>query len=217
MNIFKKLKQRTPWELFFDEKIKKIFLEGGGKNKLVVDIGGGLRVAKDKNNRYAKGNEWVRELLTKVDYKVLDPVPDYNPDIIGDIQNLDFKDNSIDAYVCIAVLEHVPDPIKSAKEMYRTLKQGGEAFIYVPFLYYYHPMKGYYGDYWRFTEESLKFIFRDFKYFEIVNARGAIETLVRLSPLGKYNFLCKFGRILDKIVNKDRTNQTAGFNVFLVK
>ena len=29
-----------------------------------------------------------------VDYKIMDVVPDYNPDIVGDIHNMPFADNS---------------------------------------------------------------------------------------------------------------------------
>jgi len=38
----------TAWESFFKEKITKILLE----KKVVVDIGRGLRIIKEKNNRY---------------------------------------------------------------------------------------------------------------------------------------------------------------------
>jgi len=59
-----------------------------------------------------------------VDYKILDQVGDYCPDIVGDIHNLPFLDNSQEAIICIAVLEHVENPIKAMEEMYRTLKPG---------------------------------------------------------------------------------------------
>jgi len=55
-------------------------------------------------------------------------------------------------------LEHVENPIKAAREMYRALKPNGYCFVYVPFLYYYHAEKGYYGDFWRFTEDSTKYM-----------------------------------------------------------
>jgi SAM-dependent methyltransferase len=203
----------TPWDLFFREKIKKILTE----KKSVIDIGGGLRVLKEKGNRYDPSRAWIIPYLKNIDYKILDPVPDYNPDIIGDIHNLPFDDNSQEAIICLAVLEHVENPIKAAKELYRVLKPGGFLFVYVPFLYYYHAQEGYYGDYWRFTKDSLRFIFSDFSVIEIQNVRGALSTWIYLSPLGRITFINKLADFFDKIFRKINSKQTSGYFIFLVK
>lgn len=202
-----------PWDQFFKEKITKIFTD----KKSIIDIGGGLRVVKEKNNRYDPKREWIRPLISKVDYKILDPVPDYNPDIVGDIHNLPFKDGTQDAVICIAVLEHVENPIKACEEMYRTLKPGGYCFIYVPFLFYYHAEKGYYGDFWRFTPDSLKYMARNFSSIEIQSVRGALETWIHLSPLGRLPFLSILAGFVDRLTGKINSKQVSGFNVFLVK
>ncbi|MEX0935063.1 MAG: methyltransferase domain-containing protein [Candidatus Paceibacterota bacterium] len=204
---------KRPWNDFFDDKIKKIITE----KKRVIDIGGGLRVVKEKNNRYDKKRAWIRPLLENTQYQILDPVPDYNPDIIGDIHDLPFDDNSIDAILCIAVLEHVENPIQAVREMYRSLKPGGYLFVYVPFLYYYHAEEGYYKDYWRFTKDSITFLFRDFSYQENIIVRGAIETWLRVSPLGRSSLLTYCAFILDKITGKITSNQVSGYYVFLKK
>jgi SAM-dependent methyltransferase len=203
----------TPWDLFFREKVKKILTE----KRSVVDIGGGLRILREKGNRYDPSRAWIIPYLKNIDYKILDPVPDYNPDIIGDIHNLPFDDNSQEAIICLAVLEHVENPIKAAKELYRVLKPGGFLFVYVPFLYCYHPQEGYYGDYWRFTKDSLRFIFSDFSIIEIQNVRGSLSTWIYLSPLGRITFINKIADFLDKIFRKTNSKQTSGYFVFLVK
>lgn len=201
------------WELFFREKITKIFAE----KQHIIDIGGSLRIDPTKNNLSEPLNNWIIDLAKKVDYKILDLVDTYHPDIVGDIHDLPFDDNSIDAFICIAVLEHVQNPILGAQEMFRTLKKGGYCYVYVPFLYYYHPMKGYCQDYWRFTEDSLRYIFKDFSKIEIVNVRGAVETLLKISPFGRVTWLAYIARAIDKLFNKSHSSQTSGFNVFLVK
>jgi len=201
------------WDLFFKEKIGKIFAD----KKTIIDIGGGLRVIKEKNNRYDKSREWIRPLIKKTDYKILDPVPDYNPDIVGDIHNLPFQDNSVDAIICIAVLEHVENPILACKEMHRVLRPGGYCFIYVPFLFYYHAEKGYYGDYWRFTPDSIGFMCRKFAKLETSAVRGALETWIHLSPLGRLSVTLLFARLIDRITGKTKSHQVSGYNVFLVK
>lgn len=202
-----------PWELFFKEKIKKIFSE----KDTIIDIGGGLRISKKQGNRYDATRQWILPLAAKVHYQILDPVPDYGPDIVGDIHNLPFLDEAIDAVICIAVLEHVEDPIKASREMFRVLRPGGYAFIYVPFLYYYHAEKGYYKDYWRFTADSLQFMFKDFSRVEICPVRGAFGTWIRLSPLGRYKFIESLAYFFDRISGKISSRQVSGYNIFLVK
>lgn len=198
---------------FFNEKIKQIF----ENKKNIIDIGGGLRVSKQRGNRFNPGREWITKYLDKVDYKILDPVPDYNPDIIGDIHDLPMEDGSIDAIICIAVLEHIENPFKAFEEMYRVLKPGGYCFIYVPFLFYYHAQHGYYGDFWRYTEDSLKYLSRDFSSIEIQKVRHPFETWIYLSPLGRVKFFNKLAKIMDVLLKKQDSKQTSGYNVFLIK
>lgn len=204
---------KTPWDIFCDEKIHRIFEE----KKDIVDIGGGLRIIKEKNNRYDGSRAWIRRYLDRVNYRIMDPVPTYHPDIVGDIHQMPFEDNSQDAIICLAVLEHVENPIQAMKEIYRVLKPGGYAFIYVPFLYYYHAEKGYYGDFWRFTPDSLKWMAKPFAHCELSPVRGAIGTLVRLSPLGRLKIFELFAYLLDKWTGKLVSKQVSGYNAFLVK
>lgn len=203
----------TDWDIFFKEKLTRMFSE----KKLIIDIGGGLRVLKEKNNRYDQRREWLRPYIEKVDYKIMDPVPDYHPDIVGDIHKMPFDDDSIDAIVCMAVLEHVENPILALKEMYRVLKPGGYCFIYVPFLFYYHAEKGYYKDYWRFTTDTLHMLGKPFSKIEIKSVRGAFGTWIHLSPFGRVGFIAKIAYWLDKLTGKIASKQVSGYNVFLIK
>lgn len=197
-------------EIFFREKITKIFQ----KNGEIIDIGGGLRIDPKRNNRGIH-NPWAVDLAKNANYKILDKVSDYNPDIVGDIHNLPFKDNSIDAILCMNVLEHVEEPSKAVKEIYRSLKPGGYCFIQVPFIFYYHPMAGYYKDYYRFTRDGLEYLLRDFSSMEIVNGRGALATVMNLFPF--FSKRTKFFEKLDKIFGKTKSNQSDCFNVFCIK
>ena len=203
----------SPWDTFFREKITKLLTEKG----TVIDIGGGLRITKGRGNKYDASREWILPYLERVNFKVLDPVPDYNPDIVGDIHTLPFENASVEAIICIAVLEHVEDPIQATRELVRVLAPGGYCFVYVPFLYYYHAEKGYYGDFWRYTEDALRYLFRDCSKVEIQPVRGAIETWVKLSPFGRISLLrtCAYG--LDRLTRKINSKQVSGYHVFITK
>lgn len=100
--------------------------------------------------------------------------------------------------------------------MHRVLKTEGYCYIYVPFLYYYHPLPGYYQDFYRFTYDGIRYLTRDFGSVEIQNVRGATETLLNLCPWfsKKNNYLCRW---LDRFLGKTFSKQTSGFNVFCVK
>lgn len=200
-----------PWDKFAREKLAKIFNE---KYK-IIDIGGGLRVDNSRSNRLSPDNLWLADYLAKVDYKVLDKVEDFHPDIIGDIHQLPFADNSIDAIICIAVLEHVENPIQAMSEIHRVLKIGGYAYIYVPFLYYYHPLANYYQDFYRFTYDGVRHLTKNFHKVEIQNVRGALATIFNLLPFfsKRTAFLDRF----DKLLGKQASKQTSGYNIFCVK
>lgn len=203
----------TKWDTFFYEKIKKILLE---KNS-VLDFGGGLRVLKDRGDRFEKSNNWMLPYIDNIDYKIIDLFPNNNPDIIGDIHDVPLKDESQDAIICMSVLEHVENPIKACKELYRILRPGGYCFVYVPFLYYYHSEGVHYGDYWRFTHDTIALLFKDFSNSEIQNLRGALETWLYISPLGRITPLVLLFRFMDGIFGKRNSNQTSGYYIFLVK
>ena len=199
------------WDRFFKEKITKIFQE----KKDILDIGGGLRVDAGRANRYNKKNAWLAEYIKKSNYKILDKVADYKPDLVGDIHRLPLPDSSLEAVICIAVLEHVEEPQKAMKEIYRVLKPGGFCFIYVPFLYYYHPLKGYYQDFYRFTYDGVKYLAKDFKQVEIQNVRGAFATIFNLLPFfSKKNYLFDW---FDRLFRKTASRQTSGYNIFCIK
>lgn len=200
----------NPWQKFFEEKIQHIF----ETSKDILDIGGGLRIDKNKNNRFNEYNyNLFSKHLEKVNYKIMDPVPDYNPDVVGDIHKMPFAENSQDAILCLAVLEHVEDPIRAVEECYRVLKPGGKAFFYQPFLYYYHAEVGYYKDFWRFSEDANDYLFRNFKIYEKSAVRGRFGTLARLaSP----KYLEKFGELADKWLPK-RTKQVSGYYIYVEK
>lgn len=80
-----------------------------------------------------------------------------NPDVIGDVQALEFETNSLHAILCMETLEHVPEPGLAIEEMQRCLRPGGVLFASTPFFWPEHSGADFL-DYYRFTENGLRYL-----------------------------------------------------------
>lgn len=193
----------TPWEKFFDEKIKKI-----AKEKVIFDIGG--------CSGFQKGLKPYKKYFLNCNYKTIDINPNCHPDILADVHNLPISDNFADGVICISVLEHVKYPFRAVDEIYRILKSSGKCIFYLPFLQAYHGK-----DYWRFSEDGIRYMFRKFRKIETCSVMGHFETIFHLFPFqNKFpiNMLRGLARALDRISGKKQSNkQVCGYSIFLVK
>lgn len=75
------------------------------------------------------------------------------PDLFADAACLPLTDRSIDALVCLEVLEHVRDHQGALREFARVLKPGGLLLLSMPFMYPVHDAP---HDYQRLTEYGLQ-------------------------------------------------------------
>jgi SAM-dependent methyltransferase len=85
---------------------------------------------------------------------------DTNTDIVCDGHDLPFADETFDAVVAIAVLEHVADPQRVVEEMTRVLKSDGLVYSAVPFLQHVHLGA---QDFTRYTLLGHRRLFRHFE------------------------------------------------------
>jgi SAM-dependent methyltransferase len=74
------------------------------------------------------------------------------PDIVGSATDIPLGDAGFDTVVCTEVLEHVPDPLKALREMYRVLKPGGYLILSTPMYWPRHEVP---YDYFRYPYDGL--------------------------------------------------------------
>jgi len=120
-------------------------------------------------------------------FKNLEIEPGDGIDYVGSVERIPCESESFDIVITQEVLEHVESPWVAVAEIHRVLKQGGRAFIQVPFVIGYHPCP---GDYWRFTHEGLATLMRT-QGFEIIQEEVSVGPAV-----GFYRILVEFWAIL---------------------
>jgi len=96
-------------------------------------------------------------------------------DILCDIANPPFLENSVDAFVSRSVLEHVPRPWVIVDKLFRCTKKGGLGLHLIPFMFPFHASP---HDFCRFTQFGLVELFRDWNVLEMSNATGPFSLLV---------------------------------------
>jgi len=106
--------------------------------------------------------DWISNRFENVDYIGLDLFPQYDyVDIVGDASYLPFSDNAFDIVISTEVLEHVYSWKSVISELIRVLKLGGLLIITTRSPGF--PLHSYPHDYWRYTIEDFKNIFRDMR------------------------------------------------------
>jgi SAM-dependent methyltransferase len=98
------------------------------------------------------------------------------PDVVGSATDIPLPDASFDTVVCTEVLEHVPDPLKALKEMYRVLKPGGRLILSTPMYWPRHEVP---YDFFRYPYDGLLHLIKEsgFELTELYN-RGRSYTFI---------------------------------------
>ena len=99
----------------------------------------------------------------------LDVYPYTTVDIVGNAHGLPIQNESCDGVISLVLLEHTRQPVVCIQEMFRILKIGGLAYCRLPFVVPYHSAP---QDYYRWTKDGIKELFRDFHILKIGVAGG---------------------------------------------
>mgnify|MGYP000058627771 CR=1 FL=1 len=174
-----------------------------------------LDIGKSMRDKFSKINSNLLETLDVNEY-------DNYPDIICDVcDNITSLENKYDKIICIALLEHVYDPFKAVDNLKKMLKENGVLYGFVPYLYQYHaPPDLKFQDYFRFSKDSLSYLFKDYKSLEIYPLRGRISAPLHILfgvKWKKYFEKTKINFFLDKFISDEKNSiQCSGYN-FIAK
>jgi len=131
------------------------------------------RVLEIGANKYSLYSKKIRA----ASYRTMDIQRENEPTICADIHEIPMRDQSVDVVIATEVLEHCRIPQNAIDEIYRVLSKEGVCILSTRFIYKIH---GSPNDYYRFTDQALVYLFRDFKIKEIRahgNKLGAIWDL----------------------------------------
>ena len=98
-----------------------------------------------------------------------------NVDIVCNIDNLPFKNESIKSVINLGVLEHVENPKEVLDEIYRILAPGGYLMSTIPFLQPFHASP---HDYQRYTYAGIKKLHSRFKILKSGVYSGPFSALL---------------------------------------
>ncbi len=111
----------------------------------VLDIGGGRKRGKFIP---PKTDKWIFADIT----------PELKPDVICNVEKMQFKNKSFDTVKATELFEHVKNSEQGIKECYRVLEKSGYFIVSMPFLY---PVHGDPYDYQRWTKDKWISMTRD--------------------------------------------------------
>jgi len=150
------------------------------KGKL-IDIGCGVKP-------YQKGLESIVDEHIGVDHEgTLHDIS--NADLVGTAYDIPAKDETFDAALCTAVLEHLEEPEKALKECNRVLKKGGVVVYSIPFIWHIHERP---RDFYRYSNYGIEYLFKKAD-FEILKLEALSGFWITFGQLFVY-YLLRFNR-----------------------
>ena len=154
-----------------------------------------------------------REQISHTKYLTLDIDSRIKPDIVSDISKVNWESNYFDTIIATEILGHCYSPEKAINEIYRLLKPTGICILSTRFFYRYHPDP---KDYYRFTEDSLKYLFRNFREIEIYPHGNRFQLFWEIIP-GRIFFIKIFFNSLVAKINFKDPKIPLGFVVYVKK
>ena len=191
----------TNRRILVEKDLKKISLKN---YKKILVVGSG-----EDPYRYLFGDS-VEEYV-RFDIEPHDGVTD----VVGDILDAPFENDSFDCVFAVEVMEHLKNPFVFASEVKRILSKDGILVITVPFLFHIHADP---SDYWRPTRMGLEHLFYDFSDLVIKGQGNRLHVLLDLlSTSYSNNILFRLLRVVNLPINLFYTSgNSTGCSGYLV-
>lgn len=197
-NLLPTTKIRSITRITLDNELKNQFSRL--KKGLVLDVG-------SKDSPYKNQIPFSK-------YLRLDLEKESNPDICADLHDVDWDANYFDTIIATEVLEHLYAPQKAVDEIHRLLKPGGICIASTRFIFPYH---GGPHDYYRFTWDSLNYIFSNFSEVEVIAHGNRFQAIWQLMNYGKEKYILNIFSPLIAKINVENTKYPLGFVVYAKK
>ncbi|HMM19586.1 MAG TPA: methyltransferase domain-containing protein [Selenomonadales bacterium] len=95
-----------------------------------------------------------------------------------DLHDLTAIGKKFDLVLCMSTVEHVEQPFEVCKQISDIVAPGGYLFFCTPFFFPIHKdIKGRYSDYWRFTDDGIRILFRNMDEVWIKEIDSVIVTV----------------------------------------
>lgn len=141
-----------------------------------------------------------KQLIPYTTFLTLDIDKRFNPDLCCDVHNIKCKSNSFDTIIATELLEHLHNPQKAIDEIYRILKPRGILILSAPFIYPYHPDP---TDYYRYSEEGLRYLLRKFRKVEIHKFGNKLQVTWQLINYGYIEVVLNiFNQIISRLSSR---------------
>ena len=193
------LRMRSVNRLTLDRELRRQFarLQPG----IVLDVG--AKAAPYKSHVPARS------------YLRLDIDPAKKPDICCDLHELEWKGEPFDTVLAIEILEHLKDPQQAIDRIHSVLKPDGVCILSTRFFFRYHPDP---QDHYRFTWDSLRHLFRNFRHVEVHHHGNRAQVLWEIINAGGRErvVLNLFNPLVARLASS-RTRFPLGFVVYARK
>ena len=155
-----------------------------------------------------------KKYISHTKYQTLDIDEKTNPDIIGDLHRIPNNKESFDTVIATEVLEHLQNPQQAINEIYRILKPRGICVLSTRFVQLYHPSP---KDYYRFSEDSLKHLFKDFQKIKIIPHGNRFLAIWEMINTGEIGIILNLFNPLIALFNIKDKKWPLGFIVIAIK
>ena len=145
-------------------------------------------------------NELIKKHFGRAQITTIDIDPKRMPDVVMDVMQLGFSNDTFDLVFALEVLEHVTDPRLAVSNLYNVLKPGGKVVVSTPFILGIHDEP---YDFYRYTKYGLLCLFRDFNNIKVFARTGlfsAAAILISRVISGRTLYEKIFGSILTLVI-----------------